>query len=428
MLVFAYYAIQKPSTIVAFAFCVFVFEQLLQTRGTYFVNNGSYVNIALFVLCMIGLATGISTGQFKLPKSKTFWLILVLLLYCYASFFWITKPAGLAYDKWVGNIPYLVCVSFISACFIRNTDDARVALKTTLVFGMAICIFLVFFCQWEGRELVLAYSGKAPDLNSSVLAIASLGNYVAIIGGLIELPKFKSWKILRWLCIALGLYLALKSQSRGQVIILVIVIIAFTPISKGQISLRSIIVAIVVVTGIAICMYLVLPYVSTTRWQEQHLNSALDGRYGLASQLWAAYTNALPVYWITGLGAGASFSVAGFYIHNVPLEVLCEEGIFGAVLYLSIVAIPTLLFLKIVTSKQRGFYRETGAIKRNTLVIVFALMVTEFGLSLKSGSLYGFQNLFLLLIMIEVLGNEIKRFSSTAHQYSQPHVWAEGNV
>ena len=286
---------------------------------------------------------------------------------------------------------------------------------------MTICIFLVFFCQWEGRGLVLAYSGKAPDLDSSVLAIASLGNYVAIIGGLIELPKFKLWKVLRWFCIALGLYLALKSQSRGQVVILVIVIIAFTPISKGQISIRSIVIAVVVVTGVAICMYAILPYVSTNRWQEQHLNTALEGRYGLASQLWGAYTNALPVYWITGLGAGASFSVAGFYIHNVPLEVLCEEGIAGAVLYAFIIGIPTILFLKIVTSKQRGFFRETGAIKRNTLVIVFALMTTEFGLSLKSGSLYGFQNLFLLLVMVEVLGNEIKRFSSTAQQYVQPY-------
>ena len=408
ILFFGYFSFRKPSSLIAFAFCVFSFEQLLQSQSSYFVTNGTIVNLTMLVMCIFALAISIVTGKFTIPKVRTYWLILALLLYAYSTFFWLNDASGTGYDKWISNIPYLICVTFVCACFVRDTNHARGALLTTLVFGTGICIFLTFFSGWSGRGLVLAQSSKA-DLASSVLALASLGNYAAVIGGLIEIPKFKPWKILRWLCIALGLYLSLKSQSRGQVIILIVVIIAFTPVSKGQISLKSVLIAIIVVIGVAICLYVLLPYVSTTRWSEEKFNSAFLGRTNMASGLWKAYSDQLPAYWITGLGAGKSFDIVGFYIHNVPLEVLCEEGIIGAVLYCFIIGIPTITFLSIVTSKQTNFFSKSLALQRNTLVIIFALMITEFALSLKSGSLYGFQNFFLLIIMVEILGREIKQ-------------------
>gem|GEM_PF-6037030 len=87
---------------------------------------------------------------------------------------------------------------------------------------------------------------------------------------------------------------------------------------------------------------------------------------------------------IAGLGSSSSFHLIGFYPHVVPIEVLGEEGLIGATIYLGLIAAIILTTLRI----RRLSATISSRLPTETAVIV-GLVLFAGALTLKQGSLLG---------------------------------------
>lgn len=398
ILIFTICAIRYPSAVLALALGMFAFEQVLQSHDGYFVNRGSLVNIVVgLVICLATAWTFIlRNGSISLPSS--YWWTLGLFVYSYSTFWWWSNYHGTwYYDEWMKNLPYLITVLFMGAMLTQDAAGLRTAIIAILGFGVVLSIDMAFFSNWQGRGLELANAGRN-SIASSVLALAQVGGYVAVIASLLSFERLHFWWLLKWLVVGLGLYLTFQTASRGQTIALIATVLVCAPISEGKISHRSFVNSVVALGAVAICLYIVLPIVDTGRWQQSSVEGGFNFRLSMIETLWKAYVNSSIVHWVLGLGASASFSIAGFYIHNVPVEIQCEEGLLGMTLFIIALGIPVKKFVLVVQHPIRNLQDRQ---ERNTLVVVFALLLFEFILMNKQGSLYSAQNLFLFAIILQ---------------------------
>lgn len=382
----------------ALALCMFGFEQSLQAESAYFVTRGSLVNIVVGILICAATFWTMAGHAGKIRTPTSYWWTLALFAYAYSTFWWLSEHYGTShYQRWVDNLPYLATVLFMSSLLIQDAAGLRLALIATFVFSLALSIYLAFIGNWSGRGLEMAYAGRY-TLQSSVLSLAQIGGYLAVIASLLQFERLKLWWLVKWAFVGLGLYVTFKTASRGQTIALLATVLVCAPISEGNFTRKSIVNGIVTLSAVALCLFVILPLVDTGRWQESALESGVALRVSMAESLWKAYLHSSFTTWIFGLGASASFPIAGFYIHNTPIEVLCEEGVIGLVLFVVALGIPVKRFfsalgLPIINPKVRK--------ERNMLVVLFALLLFEFMLTNKQGTLYSAQNLFLFAILLQ---------------------------
>ncbi len=81
-----------------------------------------------------------------------------------------------------------------------------------------------------------------------------------------------------------------------------------------------------------------------------------------------------------GIGNSSSFQILGIYPHITALEVIAEEGMVGAILYLSILGVA----LRSIIRLSRSVADQAA---RNTLAVLAALFCFELILTWKQGSL-----------------------------------------
>lgn len=390
--------------VLALALGMFAFEQVLQSNSSLFVSRGSLVNIVVGLVICLAMAWTFINRNGSIFVTSSYWWTLALFVYSYSTFWWWSDFRGTwHYDEWMRNLPYLITVLFMGALLVQDAAGLRRALIATLCLGIILSLNMAFFSTWDGRGLEMAYAGRH-TITSSVLSLAQVGGYVAVIASLLSFERLRFWWLIKWAVVGLGLYLTFQTASRGQTLALVATVLVCAPISDGNISRRSVLNGIVALSAIAICLYFVLPIVDTGRWQQSAVESGVNFRIAMMQTLWTAYTQATPVHWLFGLGASASFPIAGFYIHNVPVEVLCEEGVLGLILFVGALWIPVNRFLTVV---RRPIQNANDRSQRNSLVVIFALLIFEFLLLNKQGSLYSGQNLFLFAIILQARADQM---------------------
>jgi hypothetical protein len=98
-----------------------------------------------------------------------------------------------------------------------------------------------------------------------------------------------------------------------------------------------------------------------------------------------------------GLGSSASFdpAILGFYPHNVPMEILAEEGLIGFGLF----AYLFFLTLQYIRKHISLSSRDSGG--RYAVAIFSAGALFMFLHSLKSSSLIGSSYLFMIFVVLE---------------------------
>jgi O-antigen ligase len=97
-----------------------------------------------------------------------------------------------------------------------------------------------------------------------------------------------------------------------------------------------------------------------------------------------------------GLGNSAAFdpAIAGFYPHNVPLEILGEEGLLGFALYLVLLAM--VVSAACVGLRRAGDdLRQRGLVAAAVASVIFAWLVT-----LKQGNAIGSVAFFMYAILL----------------------------
>jgi O-antigen ligase len=189
----------------------------------------------------------------------------------------------------------------------------------------------------------------------------------------------------QWAVVAIGMLLAIRTGSRGQVLASIVCIGLFLPMAKPSVRLgRWLPILCGLVVFVSLTYWLMATFATHGRWHS--MESSLAMRQQMWSDLLDYWWKSDFTSWMLGLGSCASRVIIGPYPHNIPLEILCEEGLLGVVIYVG--------FLSCVARScfSNGWASDAG--KRNVMITFVALFCFEIILTLKSGSLFG-QQLFL---------------------------------
>ena len=391
-------AIRRPSICIAAVICMYGLEQFLQAKDPLFVEHGSWVNIAMALVVGVGLSVRFWKRGLQVKTTPTFWMTVAIFLISFFSFVWSnTGPDGR--EVWMASIPYLVVFVGMAPFLVEKLDDLDFSFRWTLWMGSILAAALYFGTDWSVRGIELVGSkisgkGKVEILTGAPLAIAELGGTIAIIAALMDFKRVPFWAIVKWVLVALGLMLAFRTQSRGQVLATFVVILIYFPISGRTVGIKAIVAGIFATLMLSILFYVLFPMMNPGRWRIA--DRAMEGRLNTV-QLMAEDFVEHPKYWLFGTGSGSSWNILGTYPHNVPVEVLYEMGICG-VLLMIIFAVLLLKRLRQVIADKKLEPSD-----RRVLATTFALVTFFFVISLKQGSLYSSNSLFMFAILADRL-------------------------
>ena len=231
------------------------------------------------------------------------------------------------------------------------------------------------------------------------MSIASLAGYVVLIAMLMNFRGVgRVWQILRWGLVVIGVVMSIRSGSRGQLFAMTGSTILFLPMSRRISSTKGFVATLAGAVSVgALIMWLYGQYAIWERWEwESMVEAYQSSRAEMVGALLAAWLDSSPVYWLIGLGSSAAYDpgIVGGYPHVVLIEVLCEEGLVGFVLFCGIVVLSMRSILRVYGASAP--YPDA----RGVLAALGALFLFVFVLSFKQGSMLGSPYLFAFAVML----------------------------
>ncbi|NVZ08088.1 O-antigen ligase family protein [Allochromatium humboldtianum] len=372
---------------------MFSLEQWGQSSWAFLLQHSTFTNIAVGIIVGIGLVRWILSRQrvfIAIPKVT--WLVLALFLFAYLSTLWglSDKAPGL----WKHQIPYIAVIIVFAPLLVTQVKDYEVIFNALLVFALPLVIFLLFFVTWDNRRIVI--QSGTQEFFGNPLEIGTLGAVVLLIAMFHNPPILKfAWSAARWFVTALCLGLIVASGSRGQLLGGMAAVILVWPLvhrikSVGRfISLAISLLLFILLVGWGIEEF----SQKNIRWSEDRISQDISGRFDssvIMLERWAE----TPWSMLFGLGNSSSFAIIGIYPHNVPAEVLSEEGIIGFLLYASVIALTirsAVRILRLTTENLVG---------RRTFAILLGYCFFTLVVSLKQGSLISNLNFFMTTILL----------------------------
>lgn len=391
-------ALRRPPICIAAVICMYGLEQFLQAKDSLFVERGSWVNIAMALVVGVGFGVRFWKRGLQVRTTPSFWITLAIFLISFFSFVWSkTGPAGR--EVWFGSVPYLLVFVGMAPFLVEKLEDLNISYRWTLWMGSLLAAALYFGTDWSVRGIELVGSqitgkGKVVGLTGAPLAIAELGGTIAIIAALMDFKRIPLWAVVKWLLVALGLMLAFRTQSRGQVLATFVVILIYFPISGRTVGLKAIVAGIFATIVLSVLFYVLFPMMNPGRWRIA--DRAMEGRLETVQLMTQDFLES-PQYWLFGTGSGSSWNILGTYPHNVPVEVLYEMGFCGVTLMI-LFALMLLKRLRLVIADK-----DLDPADRRVLATTFALVTFFFAISLKQGSLYSSNSLFMFAILADRL-------------------------
>lgn len=407
----------QPAAALAGAFCMFGFEQWAQASDAYFATRSGrpLINKLIGAVVVLALARKIFGGH---PILRGYpivgMLVFALFFYALVSTLWAPNPAR-SLSAFLGQAPYIITIVFLCPLLCSSTADFEWMFVATFVLGTVVAFLLMFTVEWQGRSVVLPSSVVTYKANP--LATGSLGGTIAIIAAFLSWPKLRFLNILKWSVVVLGLFLAIRSGSRGQTFAAIMVIFACWPIAyrlhgfKAYASLGSVIIVLVAATFWGLDAY----WADSDRWTEDALDEAAGPRLSRSSHIFDHWF-ATPATIFFGLGSSASTDLLRIYSHVVPVDILTEEGILGFLIYVGIV------WICLKNGLSSFFLVRYNPVQRTRLAILFAIFIYYFLLSLKEGSLLGSTPLFMAAILMgkyqKALSHRHRRVQVTERDHS----------
>jgi hypothetical protein len=379
---------RRPAIGIASVLCLYGLKQWGQSTTALFSEYRQFTNFAVFVICLLGLYRAAKQRSCVLcGVSTTAILVLVLYGYAFLTISWAPDPQR-SLDQWITSGPYLLTITLLAPLLLSDLDDTRTAFIATALAGGAICALALIFGHWGDRGLVVFGHAAMEDDNNiyryetNPLALSTMAGTVLLICGLsLGRPNRLLMRLFSTACIPIALAVILRSGSRGQLIasgaaLIVALPIAFRPKDGKSFATLAFIAILVLGLGTWGATFVEL---NGSRWSNASASQDVEGRFAMAQTLLGASTADFFTT-IFGLGNSSAFQILGIYPHITGLEVLAEEGILGAGIYLST------LFLALRSVKRiLGFEMTDG--QRNGVAILTGLFVFELILSWKQGTL-----------------------------------------
>jgi len=400
--------IRWPATAIAGIICMFGLEQWAQGSHPLFLQHRALTNYVIGFIVLLGLAKKIYRGQPILRAYPAVGiLVLTLFLYALVSTTWAPYPDR-SLAALLTQSPYIITIIILAPLLCSNTEDIERAFFATCVLGLVLLVLLMFTVEWKNRSVVFPGS----SFHGNPAAIGALGGTISIIAAYFRWPKLRLLDILKWIVVALGLTLAIRSGSRGQTLAAVMVLVVCWPLAYRLHSFKAYTIFGAGIIFIAATTFwgLDMFWPDSGRWDANAMEDAADGRLYRSSKIYKHWFTT-PATIFFGVGNSASKDLIGTYAHVLPLDILCEEGVAGFVMFIGIV-------LLCVNKGFKGFFLvRDNPQQRTQLAILCAIFAYYFASSLKQGNLLGSPLLFLCAILI---GTYYNNLVSSRRQHTEP--------
>ncbi|HEY6927527.1 MAG TPA: O-antigen ligase family protein [Steroidobacteraceae bacterium] len=403
----------RPPTAFTAVSCIFGLKQWGQATNGWLAAHPPATNLAIGVLVLCAILTAMARGRCVFCRIPAItWLILALLLYSLVTLAW-TPRADLAQQAWHQAYPYLLTFIVLVPLVLHEPEDFRIALSWLVIVGGLLVTILLVFAPWGDRGLSLGTTSLEEETNP--LALAGLGGSVAAAamllrarwGGILSLA-------LRLAVVAVGLILIVKSESRGQLIAAVGAMLLMLPFGVKIGSLRGIVLALVGCVAVAAALQFgfakMVSRDQTDRWSEATQSADAAVRLTMVEKLLNAWSEGGAGTILLGLGNSASYdpNLNGIYPHNVPMEVLGEEGLVGFALYMTLfISALTALLRAIIASSDQPENRQIVAAMGGGFLF-FAM------LTFKQGNMLGSVEFFMYAILLTRLSYALRQMRTAS--------------
>ena len=396
-----------PAVAFAAVICLFGIKQWGQSTSVFFAYNRTVVNLVIAILVVVGLIRSWSNLRSISTTLTPVWIFVhFLYLYAIATFVWVPNLSTVI-DQWSQWIPYILTVSFLAPFLIQDNEDVRRFAMWTVLVGGAVCVLAVFYGNWGYRGLIL--QGELhPDVanETNPLALATLGATVAVIGMVSSFSNVSFIKRLIFvLMVPLGIAVALRTGSRGQIISMGLAVLIGVPMAVRKRNIGSLVLLAAGITLFGAVSWFVwhkTAYYDDVRWSGDRSAEDISGRLQMAKTLMSAAVSN-PAYLIFGLGNSRSFAILGIYPHIAGLEILAEEGLVGFSIYMTILIIT---FRNIRKLWVKARMLEDADLQYSVAVLT-SLFLFEFFLTYKQGtllsSIYAFAYASVLGLLVKKL-------------------------
>ena len=399
---------RRPGAAIGLMIVMFGLEQLLQAQSPTFVTRGSLVQFGVGFVALVAASKMLLRDiSLLMPSGIQVW---TLLLYAFAflSSLWSVAPEsfdGYFRSQW----PYFALYFILGPVLCAHPNALSDAAKSTLAIGVPVMIAIAFLCDWTGRGIELSkpvMEGGKLRHYTPPLAAASCAAMIAIVT-LATASKKIAARLGGIGILLLCTYIIILTQSRGQLLAFCVVVLLVYPATHRSTNSRGLIqlfVILMLVLGAVYGAFLYIGESAGNRWQQSSMNSAFESRTMMATHLFQAWIGSDPLTWLAGLGASSSFRVVGFYVHNVPIEVLCEFGLIGAVVF-------GVFFWKSFQNSILFAARipMDWAHRRPAIGFIGTFVFLAI-LTLKEGTLYAIPHMFFIAILIDRLAKQHPEF------------------
>jgi hypothetical protein len=323
---------------------------------------------------------------------------LVMLAWAAITLLWSPGRAdGLA--TVAGNWPYLVLLVILAPVLLSDAEDLRVSIQALLVLGMILCAVVVMSPEFTSKYGRLGYT-IATGVRSNPLAIGELGGVVLLVAATIRGSTLLGVPLLplRVAAALLGVLVAIKSGSRGQLLFAVIVAIlcvpVATPIRNVGAFLSSAVIIIVTILVVDFVISTQLGGFEARRFSGESVLYGDSSAFGRVRNVTAMASEWIrnPVAIVAGLGYNAfsqlPAAVGQPYSHVIFADAIFELGLPGlAMLIVGLVA---------STSSAIRLWRAHAADRRlrAAVAVLIGMFLYQVLLVNKQGAIWGIPMFF----------------------------------
>ncbi|MEM6393684.1 MAG: hypothetical protein AAF797_12995 [Planctomycetota bacterium] len=405
-------SLRSPAWFIGPLYGLFVFEQALQAHFAFFVANRSFVNLMMAGIVLLLLGYQKAKGELTIKTGPMLAATVGLVLLSILSMAWSIQPE-MTKSFFLRDMRLFLLIIVSVPLLVRSMDDAWVAIKSVLLFSVVASIVLMQSTQVFMRQVVLVGQvtgfGQEGSVRSNPLVVATVAGYAAILTLVVPLRGLGVvWTIGRFVLFAICLVAIIRTGSRGQLAAALVVSLVAYPLAHGQAGMgKKMLATLGSVFVLGLMVFVLGQYARGGRWDLAGGIETYSGtRLGFVGQLLAYWAEAGPVAWLLGIGSAAARSpevLGGVYTHVVAVEVLGELGLVGFTLLL--------IVLWRAVYNVRHLLRVCGPspVLRCTVVGWAALLLFDFMLSFKQGTLLGSSRLFGSLLMIECMAFLVTR-------------------
>jgi len=390
----------RPAVAVAAVFCLFGLKQWGLVAHPWVAAHPLVSNYSVAVLVIAGIVGRLARGRCLLCHATPVWYaVLALYAYALASLLWTPRP-DLALANWQHDYPYVLTAVVLAPLLVDSRADLNVALRWLSMTGAGILLLLLLFGEWGSRGLVVRAAGLEDETNP--LAIAGLAGVTACAAMFVRWPR---WPVAGWLlrmAIVVTCFVAIiRAGSRGQLLAVPLAMLIMMPIAYRSGRLGGTLAAAaglsVVVATIAFGLAEYVQWFDE-RWTTATARTDAADRFAMGMALLDAWSRSAGTM-VFGLGNSASFDprIVGFYPHNVPIEILGEEGLVGFAIYLVILGLGARSLWQGAVA-ARGDAEASGIVAAAGAAALFFFLI-----SLKEGNAMGSVYIFLSISLLGAL-------------------------